>query len=260
MSTEISEQMVGSFFGFLASHKGYYLVSRSRIEQLPQSLRGYTSWVTPELLDSIGMPIPKARGEIYFFTSENAYFRGAHQLKEREDLKGAELSCLSGPPGLLLDKTLALKPKVIHVDLGSQNAIEVGEGQLSELQGMSLLARYAQMSEILILQDRKKNAIELPLDDEKLYAIAFTGENESKETVKSCQEEFPGCHIAENPVPDVLRGILRSKLEGLVINPGSTGQITFDKNQLRLLEIGVNYLKSQKVSLVGLLKRAILPK
>lgn len=257
MDTEISAETIACVFDFLAQHKPYYLVSRSRIEQLPESLKGYTSYVTPELLDALGMPIPKARGEVYFFTAEKMYFRGARMLKEREDLKDSEFSCVSGPAGLMFEKCLKLKPKVIHIDYGSENAVEIGEDQMSVLPKLPMLAMVAQLGTILVLEDKRKNAIELPLDDgdEKLYAVGFTGESESRETVKSCEPEFPGCHVAEDGLADVVGGILNSKLEGLVINPGRPDSVTLDRETLRLLDIGLKCLEGQKKSHLGWLKK-----
>ncbi len=235
MSKESAEAISVRFFQYLQQHKAYYLIGRNKLNEIPQSLKSYTSWATRELIDAIGMPVIKARGEIFLFTSERSFVRGAHILKERENFANFELTCITASPALLLTRVLQLKPKIVHLDFGSPDALEVTEENLHLLQDLSAVAGLAKASKMLVLSDHKGNAVELQLEENKSYAVGFLEKEVSDETLASCKQDYPGAKLVSNSFMRVIEGVLSSPLAGIILNPGSPKQVTLENAQLELL-------------------------
>ena len=239
---------------FLLQHKVLYLVGKDKFNSLNPRLRAYTNFATAELLDAIGAPVLKARGEFFVFTTERAYLRGLAELKERETLGTYELGGITSPPMLLIKKILQMKPNVVHLDLGSDNGVDIAEENFEELEKLINVIDLAKMDNLYVLQTKDGYAIELPLEDEKSYAVAFTSVEGSVETIKGMQADFPGCKTEVNRFQRVVDQLLVSPLAGLILNPAGGSQQTLDRRHLELLRLAIEVRVGKPVSLVEFIK------
>ena len=233
MSSNVLLSRAATIFQVLSLHKVLYLIAKEKLDQLTPELRGFTSFATDELIDAVGMPIPRARGQVYLFTSERTFFRGNLELKEEERFAGSDFACITSSPGLLFKRIVKLNPVAIHIDYGNAAATSIEKSEIESLERIMLVSKLSQLKVVYVLTDKKKFAVEMMLED-KPHAIVFLTKEDAAATLAA---ETDGCRIDENEVGTLARGLLSSHLMGVIVNPGKPEQFTLARDDLELLSI-----------------------
>lgn len=250
--TETNQAVINAALDYLFRHKTYMLAGKDRLLKLPEHLRGYASFATEEFFAQFSHPTTKRRSEVLLFTTENDIIRALHGLRQPgECFEDYELSSVSGPPVLLLKHSVELEPEKIIFNIGSEHVSEVPKDDFSLVSDCIFLCKVAQAPSIFIVEDVQGVALEMELEEGKRYAFGFLEKEDATATLDGLSVESPGCRLRKNDLLPVVRGVLQSELQGLLLNPASSYQMTFHRDQLELLGYAAEKYRDETKLSVG---------
>ncbi len=200
----------------------YLIVRRSRIEQLPQSVRGYSHHANEELMRSLSLELDPLTPEVRVFSDENSAVRHISSLQV--DSNRPLFGFVASPPHLLATRLLDSKAERFVINMGLPNTISFPKDRFEQIKRLAQIVHLSIGNSIYIAENGKGTALVSEYQGQK-FAIGYRSRDLTEEQERKLRESFPGATLVKNSVRQVARGLLSSDLAGLIIEFGARQQI-----------------------------------
>lgn len=207
------------------------LIEKKQLDAVESSLRSHAAYAIKELIASTGISMLSVKDEVFCFTNEKTFVTGCNLLTSKvAKLKSAQLTNVGVPPIMFLEMLAEAKPRLLHVDLGSDREMRYGRNKILDFIRVGSLLRIADFSDLYVAEDQKGFAVSMELDGEQ-FALAFCEEDDAKEILKENKQSMK---LAFNTTTTVLKSVIESSFAGLILNPGAKAQTILTKQDMQI--------------------------